>query len=184
MCVFRSHGRRFAWAVLTFAASLPGPSASPTGDKPSPRHASSRVYVEEPVAAAAVRNALAGASRRLEDRRCGSIFSSPRLRDAAGRALHERFVALRTDAPSYMGWLVFADGSERKACRTEGVLAVTHPGSRVVYVCGLRFRRAWMADPRSAEAAIIHEALHTLGLGENPPSSGDITRMVRSYCYP
>jgi hypothetical protein len=150
----------------------------------APRHASSRVYVGEPVAATAVRSAFAGASRRLENRRCGSIFSSPRLRDATGRALHERFVALRTDAVSYMGWLVFADGSERKPCQTEGVLAFTHPGSRVVYVCGPRFRRAWMADPRSTEAVIIHEALHTLGLGENPPSSADITGMVRSYCYP
>jgi hypothetical protein len=28
----------------------------------------------------------------------------------------------------------------------------------------------------------IHEVLHTLGLGENPPSSGEITRTVRRFC--
>jgi hypothetical protein len=32
-------------------------------------------------------------------------------------------------------------------------------------------------------ASVIREALHTLGLGENPPFSGEITNAVLSYCY-
>jgi hypothetical protein len=34
----------------------------------------------------------------------------------------------------------------------------------------------------AAELLVIHELLHTLGLGENPPSSVDITRVVTSRC--
>jgi hypothetical protein len=33
-----------------------------------------------------------------------------------------------------------------------------------------------------AEAVIIHEMLHTLGLGENPPSSTEITFRVLNRC--
>jgi hypothetical protein len=33
-----------------------------------------------------------------------------------------------------------------------------------------------------AQAIVIHEALHTLGLGENPPSSAEITARVLASC--
>jgi hypothetical protein len=33
-----------------------------------------------------------------------------------------------------------------------------------------------------AEATVIHEALHTLGLGENPPTSREITAGVLKRC--
>jgi hypothetical protein len=29
---------------------------------------------------------------------------------------------------------------------------------------------------------LIHEALHTLGLGENPPSSEEISNIVLTHC--
>ena len=41
------------------------------------------------------------------------------------------------------------------------------------------------ADRRNAfltEAFIIHETLHSLGLGENPPASGEITSRVMKRC--
>jgi hypothetical protein len=34
-----------------------------------------------------------------------------------------------------------------------------------------------------AEAYVIHEMLHSLGLGENPPSSLAITAKVMSRCH-
>jgi hypothetical protein len=37
-------------------------------------------------------------------------------------------------------------------------------------------------ERREAEAILIHEILHTLGLGENPPSSAEITRQVWRRC--
>jgi hypothetical protein len=33
-----------------------------------------------------------------------------------------------------------------------------------------------------AEVYVIHEMLHTLGLGENPPSSQEITQAVVKRC--
>jgi hypothetical protein len=38
------------------------------------------------------------------------------------------------------------------------------------------------AEPGRAEAIVIHEVLHSLGLGENPPSSEDITAAVERRC--
>ena len=37
-------------------------------------------------------------------------------------------------------------------------------------------------EPRLAEALVIHEMLHTLGLGENPPTSTEITKRVEGRC--
>jgi len=37
-------------------------------------------------------------------------------------------------------------------------------------------------DPFLADVALIHESLHSLGLGENPPSSSEITSRVISRC--
>jgi hypothetical protein len=67
------------------------------------------------------------------------------------------------------------------ACAT-GALAVTEPRSRVVRVCSSRLVWTWQQNPRHVVAALIHEALHTLGLGENPPSSAEITSLVLRRC--
>ena len=37
-------------------------------------------------------------------------------------------------------------------------------------------------DRRQTEVILIHETLHTLGLGENPPSSREITSRVLARC--
>ena len=62
------------------------------------------------------------------------------------------------------------------------MLAVAHPGSRAVQVCPEAIRFRYRKDPRYVEAILIHEALHTLGLGENPPSSFEITKRVMRRC--
>jgi hypothetical protein len=49
-------------------------------------------------------------------------------------------------------------------------------------VCGRVFREAASRQESRAEIAVIHEALHTLGLGENPPDSLEITRRVAERC--
>ena len=59
---------------------------------------------------------------------------------------------------------------------------MTLPGSKVVYVCPEQFRKV-SRQPRKAQATVIHELLHTLGLGENPPSSREITRRVIERCW-
>lgn len=50
-----------------------------------------------------------------------------------------------------------------------------------VFVCP-SFRREAERDPWAAESWIIHELLDTLGLGENPPSSREITQRVTERC--
>jgi hypothetical protein len=37
-------------------------------------------------------------------------------------------------------------------------------------------------DGVTVELVLIHELLHSLGLGENPPSSAEITRQVTKRC--
>jgi hypothetical protein len=61
---------------------------------------------------------------------------------------------------------------------------VTQPESRVIFICicGSWFREAFELSPRKVEAVIVHESLHSLGLGENPPRSQDITARVVARC--
>ena len=79
--------------------------------------------------------------------------------------------------------VLFYDGSNEGPCRRPRVHAFTAPGSRLVRVCPSLGRLA-AAEPERAEALVIHEVLHTLGLEENPPSSEDITAAVEKRCRP
>jgi hypothetical protein len=130
----------------------------------------------------AVRAALQGAAQRLEEPQCHGVFSESEFQDRSGRPLHEKLAALTSDGPRYLRLLLFVDGAATRWCHARQTLAYTEPGSRVVFVCGRRFHEAWKRSPGFAEVAIIHEALHTLGLGENPPSPQAITATVQSYC--
>ena len=58
---------------------------------------------------------------------------------------------------------------------------MTTPGSRTVRICP-QFTQRQLRDPVLAEIVILHEALHTLGLGENPPLSTVITARVAAHC--
>jgi hypothetical protein len=59
---------------------------------------------------------------------------------------------------------------------------VTEPGSRVVRVRSSRLVWTWQPNPRHVIAGLIHEALHTLGLAQSPPSSTEITSSVLKRC--
>jgi hypothetical protein len=54
----------------------------------------------------------------------------------------------------------------------------TAPGCRVVRVCSEELKQINTQQPDYVVASLIHEILHTLGLGENPPSSREITARV------
>jgi hypothetical protein len=133
-----------------------------------------------PVHAAAVERAVAGAARRLDDPGCRAIFSD--FQDAAGAPLQGRLDALGVSGRDYLSLVHFADGSTRRTCHRGDVAAVTAPGSRVVYVCGRLFQEVAAQSAKRAEIVVLHEALHTLGLGENPPDSLTITRRVGERC--
>ena len=129
---------------------------------------------------AAVRTALVGASLRLSDARCRGILSD--FHDRAGRSLAERAAETGVTLGEQLARVVFADGVGQATCRQADVIAATTPGSRVVFVCANRFWRLQARDPVRAEAILIHELLHTLGLPENPPDSYAITEAVLARC--
>jgi hypothetical protein len=159
-----------AWAGLLVGGSEAAPPA--TADPPL------RMIAPGP-AAGWVRVAREGAAQRLARPRCAEVFRD--FADADGRPLQDQLEAFRLTAPEYLSLIYFADGSDAGRCGDEGVLATTTPGSRRVAVCR-RFARAYRDDATWAEVVLIHEALHTLGLGENPPTSHEISTRVAARC--
>ena len=78
--------------------------------------------------------------------------------------------------------LVFIDGSRDPVCRIGRAVLTTTPGSQVIRVCP-GFAQFQLRDPGLSASLIIHESLHALGLGENPPSSSEITQHVERRCW-
>jgi hypothetical protein len=127
----------------------------------------------------ALTRALVAAADRLSRPECEALLGE--FRDGEGRTLQENLTELGVDAPGYLATVLFYDGYRNGRCAKRDVIALTTPGARVVFVCHGFYQR-WLHEPDFAEAVLIHEALHTLGLGENPPSSREITGRVLDRC--
>jgi hypothetical protein len=138
------------------------------------------VHIQHDATADTLRRVLNGAHERLAEPRCQALFSE--FRDQSGRPLRENLDALGHTGQSYLGLIIFYDGRKRRTCVERDAMAVTAPGSRVVWICPAQLYDWARRNPLLAEATIIHEALHTLGLGENPPSSQEITSRVVALC--
>jgi hypothetical protein len=78
--------------------------------------------------------------------------------------------------------LLFADGSRLPTCEIGRAALTTTAGSRVIHICP-NFAQLHVRDPRRSASLVIHESLHALGLGENPPSSNEITNRVERRCW-
>jgi hypothetical protein len=131
-------------------------------------------WLEEPV-----RRAVHGAARRLAEPSCAAVLTD--FRDHAGRSLRDHLRELDLDAPAYARIVLFYDGSNDSPCRRPRTYAFTAPGSRIIRTCPT-LGALVASEPHEAEAIVIHEILHTLGLGENPPTSEDITAAVVRRC--
>jgi hypothetical protein len=127
-----------------------------------------------------VAQSVKGAAERIERPACAAVLDE--FEDGSGRNLRKSLEAVGVSPAEYLSRISFYDGLDHDRCRTPGILAVTEPGSHVVRVCSRFFEQAGH-DPALAEATTIHEALHTLGLGENPPSSQEITARVLKRCH-
>lgn len=130
----------------------------------------------------------ARAAERLDDARCGQVLAD--FTDRQGRTLESNLRSRGLSASSYLLQLDFVDGSLVPACRKATVAMATSPGMPRVFVCpsgpgrsNSRMARIDLESGRLAEAMMIHEMLHTLGLGENPPTTFEITRRVRERCH-
>jgi hypothetical protein len=137
------------------------------------------VVLHHPADVLPVRMALSSAAYKLSKPACQQILED--FQDGDGRPLRENLVSIGMDPAEYLVWLDYRDGAdlESKRCESRGAAAVTRPRDRVVYVCGSNFRAQ---TPGIRANTLIHEMLHTLGLRENPPSSGEINSQVRTRC--
>ena len=133
----------------------------------------------DPFLFAAADAALAAAEEALRHPGCGAIFTD--FHDPSGVPLRAALETLGMPADVFLRSLRFVNGEHLSVCRP-GVLAGTRTGSRVVYLCGMRFASAQRTNPRLGAALILHEALHALGLSENPPTSLEITAGVLARC--
>ena len=139
-----------------------------------------RLRIDDRFTRDAAQGALRGASDRLANPKCQSILSE--FHDGRGLPLTERLAELGATAQEYLQMVVFLDATGSPQCGRSGVIAFTSRNSRVVYLCGRDFERAARRDSRETQITIIHELLHTLGLGENPPSPREISFQVLQRC--
>lgn len=160
--------RAWSWTLMSAFLSLTGQSA-----------AWPRVQLPDPVANVAIRQALEAASAWVDGASCVQVLSD--FTDSDGRPLADRLTAQALDLRRYLKIILFVDDSRHVRC-ADGLVAFTEPGSRVVHVCSERLKETWRRDRAFAIASLIHEALHTLGLGENPPSPREITARVLARC--
>lgn len=176
-----------------FAHDARADSHGPAGPGQPPRHETSaatnrddpssawRLHIADPYVRDAARRSLEGAAHWVSFLECQQLLVH--FVDEGGRPLHRKLGGLGVTAAEYLRLIVFEDGTNRGRCRQRGILAFTTPGSRVIYLCGRDFMRAAQRTPEDVRAVIIHEMLHSLGLGEDPPSSREITSQVRQRCW-
>jgi hypothetical protein len=158
----------------------PPNKSTPTADRALPSN-TWRVYIEDPYVRDAARQMIEQAALWLSFPECQQLLSD--FADERGQVLRSKLAELGVNAVEHLRLIVFEDGTNRSRCRQSGILAFTSPGSRVIYLCGRDFMRAAQRAPEDLRAIVIHEMLHSLGLGENPPSSREITRRVRERCW-
>lgn len=164
------------WGIFTAAPTVARPAgAAEIGHR-------GHVILADSRARFVVARAIEGARRRLDRPSCLLVLHD--FSDKSGLRLSDALAATGRQATEYLVeriWFV-DDGGDAAQCRGDDrTTAFTETGSKVVHVCPEQVTRL---NDRStaAELLVIHELLHTLGLGENPPSSEDITRQVTSRC--
>jgi hypothetical protein len=169
--------RVLVWWSLSVLAPAAAIRAAERADASPPKYA---IHIADTNTAAALQHVLDGAWKRLGGKRCQALFSE--FTDGSGRPLQAVLDGLGHSAQSYLGLIIFYDGASEPWCSRNWTLALTTPGGRAVRVCPAQLRKKAERNDPEAEAVLIHEALHTLGLGENPPSSWEITKRVRELC--
>ena len=170
---------RQCFASLAFAATLALPAAAE--DAPATlmsRDPRDSVRVSDPSLAHPLRRAVQGADAWLDKPACLELFND--FRDEQGVLLASILKERGRDAREQLRSIFFYDGAQHPVCRAGGSAAVSNPGSAVVFVCPLF--GDYSRDVNQARAVVVHELLHTLGLGENPPTSREITKRVLARC--
>ncbi len=129
-----------------------------------------------PLAAAAVTDA----ARRLGSFPCALILGEF-VDSRTGAPLSETLAATGRTAAEGVLSLRFESSAGLARYAGRRVFAFTVPGTPVVYLCREPFSRI-ATHRRLAAAVVIHEFLHSLGLGDDRPSSASITERVLARC--
>ncbi len=125
-----------------------------------------------------MQRAIRTAVEKVQQPRCQRVFDV--FSDAAGVPISRKLQNLHTTPEEYVvKWLTFMDGSKDPRCLFRDTAAFTETGSRVIWVCSSRITANHIGQ---GEIVVIHEMLHSLGLGENPPTTSEITRGVLKHC--
>ena len=172
----RVAGRRWALVLVLLSAYAPAPATDLPGLRPGLRPVQA---LDRPVRISLAR-AIELAATKLEGARCREVFSD--FRDHRGRTLQENLETTGLAGAAHLRALTFASGRFHGDCRLSNVLALATPGRETIYICGPQFLQRERLDPGFTAALLIHEQLHALGLGENPPHSQEITARVISRC--
>jgi hypothetical protein len=160
--------------AATLAMGVPGPAWA---EEPP---AVGGVRIARGLTGNAVRKAVAGARRRLQDPKCGAVLAA--FHDKAGHSLLDPIELGRISPEAHLDEVLFFDGSDHRVCDGATIPAATLAGSRVVLVCPRQFVRLAEHDGREADFVVIHEMLHTLGLPENPPAPSEIRHAIAARC--
>ena len=124
-----------------------------------------------------LKTARQGARERLGRPQCQAVLTD--FESVNGGRLDEVLRASGRTAQEELDRMVLESGLGRHVCERSVVLASTNVRSSVVSVC---LRRFMLLAPAHQEAILIHEMLHSLGLGESPPDSLTITKRVMDRC--
>jgi hypothetical protein len=158
-------------------AVLPLLATSPAAAQPRPV----TIRALEPGDASVVEFARQGAAERLRGEECRKILVD--FTDSRGNSLVDNLARFGLGPEEYIKVLPLLDGSNRPLCQANQSQLLTTAGVARVFVCPA-FVKAVYQQRVMAEVYLIHEMLHTLGLGENPPTSQEITRQVVRRCAP
>lgn len=135
----------------------------------------------EPRLGPLVQRTVERAAARLDEPGCALLLGDfTDLR--SGRPLAATLAASGRTPSTLFGSLRFVDADQMVQCRRRPAYAWVPVGGDVVFVCRSRFEELVRKDEWLAGNILVHESLHSLGLGENPPSSEEITLAVVRRC--
>jgi hypothetical protein len=176
-----SAGKSFA-GVCMLAVLLPAGRALEAARPPAAHHRRLNAFDRGVVERVRTR-----AAARLDRTECRKLLSE--FKDHQGRTLESNLQPLGVSPSQYLLELDFVDGTPLPECGKPAVAMAANPGRRHVFVCPVgpgrinsRLSKIEFQSGSLAEAMVIHEMLHTLGLGENPPTTFEITARVRESC--
>ena len=170
--------RRAGWVSLLCWGLLPGDVGSAQSAASTEGSFRNRLTGD---ARGVLQRIMTGTRRRLAHPACQALFADFVDRDK--RTLSAILDAESRTAIDYFDELYFVEANNSHQCqRSPALIAFTAVRGRIIYVCTRPLIASLSQDASAGEILLIHELLHAIGLGEDPPSSAAITARVWTRC--